>query len=284
MSRFTESALAPARAVADRGASHATVSFPRPAEHATSVRHGRWAPRPVKHCPMHRPRVPGDVGSAAQTPPPAASISESVTFAGPAATGKRVGGRYSLIEGIGRGGMGEVWKTRDDQVGRLVALKRPRGAKMASPAARGRFVREARAMARLAHPNIVTVYDADEDADGPFIVMEYVTGPSLRDEVRRARHGLDERRVSEVAVQLCDALAMVHAQGIIHRDIKPANVLLTEQGTPKLGDFGLVALRQRDSPDPSMTLTGAILVRSSTPRLNNCATPSAPTPAAISTR
>jgi len=144
--------------------------------------------------------------------------------------------RYELLEELGRGGMGVVFKARDTKLGgRIVALKR-----LFSTDDKGteRFLREAAAIAALNHPGIRAIYDQAEDHLGPFLVMEYVEGESLQSYVRREGKLPDERFLP-MARSLAEALAYAHGEGIIHRDVKPANVLLTQAGEPKLTDFGL---------------------------------------------
>lgn len=143
-----------------------------------------------------------------------------------------IDGRYELLEVIASGGMATVWRARDDRLDRLVALKRPH------PAApdddlHARFEREARSSAALSHPNLVTVMDVGRDGDGPFMVMELVDGQTLAEVPR-----LGPAEAVEIGALLADALATVHAAGIVHRDVKPANVLLAGAG-PKLTDFGI---------------------------------------------
>ncbi|MCX7045180.1 MAG: bifunctional serine/threonine-protein kinase/formylglycine-generating enzyme family protein [Candidatus Sumerlaeota bacterium] len=171
------------------------------------------------------------------------------------------GGRLTLLEKLGEGGMGVVYKARDNQVGRYIAIKRPKGPMLATAKGRARFIREAQSAARLAHPNIVTVYRVSEDEEGPYLEMEYMEGRSLRDEIKYARHDWSVARVCEAGVHLCDALDAAHAQGIIHRDIKPSNILLTARGIPKIGDFGLSAALYAESGaiSSSMTQTGAAM-------------------------
>lgn len=169
--------------------------------------------------------------------------------------GRLIDDRLQILEKLGEGGMGTVWKARDVRLGRLVALKRPRP-ELLNAEGRARFMREAQASARLCHPNIITIYNVGEDEEGPYIEMEYVAGSSLRDEVRRAHGGLEEQWVRELGGQLCNALALAHSHGIIHRDIKPANILLNQQGTAKLGDFGLAAPGEDMA---SMTASGAVM-------------------------
>ena len=148
------------------------------------------------------------------------------------------GRRYEIVEEIGRGGMGVVYKARDLSLNRLVALKRISSRLTASSRAVQRFLAEARTIAKLAHFNIVHVYEVAEDAEGTYIAMEYVGGPSMRRYLKEKKR-LPLKTAVDVARQLLDALVEAHAAGVFHRDIKPDNILLTERGAPKLVDFGL---------------------------------------------
>ncbi|MGH3650953.1 MAG: protein kinase domain-containing protein [Acidimicrobiia bacterium] len=141
--------------------------------------------------------------------------------------------RYELLEVIASGGMASVWRARDTRLNRVVALKRPHPAPADDPSHR-RMEREARAASSFSHPNLVTVYDYGRDDAGPFVVMEMVEGPTLEE----IAGDLDPAGAVEIGSQLADALAAIHAVGIIHRDIKPANVLMSERG-PLLTDFGV---------------------------------------------
>lgn len=143
--------------------------------------------------------------------------------------------RYRLLGRVGTGGMGVVWRARDERLDRVVALKQAR----LSDAVSGRTLRrEARLAAGLQHPNVVTFYDVVAEGDELWIVMEYVPSRSLA-EILAAEGALPVRTVAEIGVQLADALAAVHDRGIVHRDVKPGNVLITEQGLAKLTDFGI---------------------------------------------
>jgi serine/threonine-protein kinase len=144
---------------------------------------------------------------------------------------------YELIEKLGQGGMGVVWKARDTRLARLVALKLLPPDREDVAHARARLLREARAASALNHPNIVTVYDVLTSAGTDCIAMEYVEGETL--DVLLRRDGLDLSRFFEIAIPLCDAVAKAHSAGIIHRDLKPSNVMVTADGVVKVLDFGL---------------------------------------------
>jgi tRNA A-37 threonylcarbamoyl transferase component Bud32/tetratricopeptide (TPR) repeat protein len=161
-------------------------------------------------------------------------------------------GPYEIVAAIGSGGMGEVYKARDKRLARDVALKLLAAHSTDSTRARERFTREAQAVAALQHPNICTIYDVGETADGrTFIVMELLQGETLQ---QRIGHGpLDLRTILEIGAALADALQAAHAAGIVHRDIKPANILLTSHG-PKILDFGVA---KADSRVPAGEATAA---------------------------
>ncbi|HDT14272.1 MAG TPA: tetratricopeptide repeat protein [Candidatus Aminicenantes bacterium] len=149
-------------------------------------------------------------------------------------------GNYRLIEKLGEGGMGAVWKARDLKLDRDVAIKfLPQGA-VGDPERRVFFEREAKAVAALRHPNIVTIYAIDEAEGTTFFTMELIEGRSLSELVEPAGVPLD--RFLEVAVPLADAVAAAHASGIIHRDLKPPNIMIDTTGTIKILDFGLARI------------------------------------------
>ena len=151
-------------------------------------------------------------------------------------------GQYEILEPLGEGGMGVVYKARDRQLDRSVALKILPAAKMADPESKRRFVQEAQAASALNHPNIVAIYGIDE-ADGvDFIAMELVAGASLEQLI--PRQGLPLTTALRYAVQIADALAAAHASGIVHRDVKPGNVMVAAGGLVKVLDFGLAKLSE----------------------------------------
>ncbi|HEX9577300.1 MAG TPA: serine/threonine-protein kinase, partial [Myxococcales bacterium] len=140
---------------------------------------------------------------------------------------------FRILRPLGRGAMGEVFLAEDELLGRQVAIKFVRQADR--PEMRARFLLEARALARLQHPNVVTVHRVGEVLGRPFLVSEWVKGESLD----RLRLPLSASAAMQVALQLARALAAVHRVGVLHRDLKPANVLLSESGELKLVDFGV---------------------------------------------
>jgi len=152
-------------------------------------------------------------------------------------------GRYRVTGTLGRGAMGEVFAATDDVLGREVAIK------TLHAGANERFRQEARAIAALAHPGVVQVFDIDVTAEPPYLVMERVTGPSLKERLAHGRLPIDEVRA--LGIQIARALAAAHAAGIVHRDVKPANILAAGPGRWKLADFGVAHV-----PDSSLTMTG----------------------------
>jgi tetratricopeptide (TPR) repeat protein/predicted Ser/Thr protein kinase len=162
-------------------------------------------------------------------------------------------GPYEIVSFAGAGGMGEVYKARDTRLDRTVAIKvLPPLA--AGNAERRRFLREARAVSALNHPNIVTLYDFVSGDGRDSIVMEYVEGKTLADRI--GRKGLPLRDALHYAIQIADALAAAHAAGIVHRDMKPGNILVTEKGSVKVLDFGLAKLAEQEGAAASTQTAG----------------------------
>lgn len=151
-------------------------------------------------------------------------------------------GRYQVVEQIGAGGMGVVYRARDARLERDVALKVLPEGSLRDEAARKRFHKEALALSRLNHPNIQTIHDFDTQDGVDFLVTEYVPGNTLDDQLRGGP--LSEKEILECATQIADGLASAHDHGIVHRDLKPANIRLTPQGRVKILDFGLAILAQ----------------------------------------
>lgn len=160
--------------------------------------------------------------------------------------------RYDIVERIGQGGMGELYLARDPALERFVAIKVLR-AGFDSDEVRARFTREARAVARLAHINIVTIYDVGEHEGRPFIAMEYIPGETLFQKIR-ARTRLPLATKLQYIDELCAGLAHAHRAGIIHRDIKPANLIVGPEGALKILDFGIARVA-----DSSMTQSGMMI-------------------------
>ena len=150
--------------------------------------------------------------------------------------GRVLAERYTLVERIDEGGAGEVWRARDERLGRDVAVKLLGAG--ADAAFRERFADEARRAAVVSHPNVVTVFDEGEDSGDAFMVMEHVRGRTLRDVIAE-RGALAPIEAARIVAQVAEALDAAHAAGVIHCDVKPANVILDERGTAKLTDFGV---------------------------------------------
>jgi len=160
---------------------------------------------------------------------------------------------YRIIEKLGEGGMGVVYKARDLHLDRFTALKVLPPEKVADPERKRRFVQEAKAASALNHPNIITIYDISSDQGVDFIAMEHVAGKSLEQLIRHKALRLEE--ALKYAVQIAQTLAAAHAAGIIHRDLKPGNIMVTKEGCVKVLDFGLAKLSQRETSESNATVT-----------------------------
>jgi Tol biopolymer transport system component/tRNA A-37 threonylcarbamoyl transferase component Bud32 len=162
-------------------------------------------------------------------------------------------GSYEILEPLGAGGMGEVYRARDTRLGRDVAVKVLPAERLSDPARRARFEQEARAASQLNHPHIVTIHEIDSAEGLDFIVMELVKGRTL--DALIPHHGMSPGEALRIAIPLADALAAAHAAGIVHRDLKPANVMVTLEGVVKVLDFGLAKLRPHDRSDSDEATT-----------------------------
>jgi protein kinase-like protein len=165
-----------------------------------------------------------------------------------------VADRYETLERIGGGGMADVFRAHDRTLDRDVALKVMRPAFANDPEFAERFHREAEALGAIDHPNIVRVLDYGATADGPFIVMEFVSGGTLRDLIR-ARGRVDQYEAAGIAAAVADGLEAAHLRGVLHRDLKPDNVLMDAEGHPKIADFGIARL----AAATAITRTGEVL-------------------------
>ena len=173
----------------------------------------------------------GPPGAKAGSPPPAAPAPGEIAKFFP---------QLEIIECLGRGGMGVVYKARQPRLNRLVALKILSPEREKDPAFAGRFEKEAQALARLSHPNIVTIHDFGEAGGMYYLLMEYVDGVTLRRLLAAGR--VSPREALAIVPQICDALQFAHDQGIVHRDIKPENILMDRRGRVKVADFGLAKI------------------------------------------
>jgi serine/threonine-protein kinase len=172
-------------------------------------------------------------------------------------TDKTYGGRYTILEPVGAGGMAEVYRGRDQLLGREVAVKVLSERFAQDHAFVERFRREAQSAANLNHPNIVSLYDYGSDGDAYYIVMEFIEGRSLADALKEEGRVLPER-AAEIAADVAKALGRAHGQGIVHRDIKPGNIMLTSSGQTKVTDFGIARALGGDG-EQTMTQTGMVI-------------------------
>ena len=173
-------------------------------------------------------------------------------------------GHYKILDRIGTGGIGEVYRARDTRIGRTVAIKVLAPDIARDTERRARFLADARLTAALSHPNIATLYEVGEDQDVVYLVLEFVPGDTLKGII--AGRPLNPRRAIDCAIQIADALAEAHAATIIHGDLKPDNIIITPKGNAKILDFGLAkwtkggAARQRAGQAAGKPTTGLTTV------------------------
>ena len=165
-------------------------------------------------------------------------------------------GPYEILAPLGAGGMGEVWEARDPRLGRRVALKVLKSEVASDPDRLARFEREAKAVAALNHPNILTVHDVGVHDGTPYVVTELLKGESLREVL--SQRAPTQRQAMGWAVQTARGLAAAHQKGIVHRDLKPENLFLTTDGRVKILDFGL-AKQSNAEPYDSKGMTASAL-------------------------
>jgi len=188
---------------------------------------------------------------------PSKDVSVTKTLRTPIATpGKTIAGKYKIIEKLGEGGMGVVYKAKDTRLNRTVALKFLPAELTQDKEAKKRFIQEAQAAAALEHPNICTVYEVEEPDDQTFIAMSYIEGQSLKDKLKDGP--LDVEGAKDIALQVAEGLKEAHDKGIVHRDIKPANIMLTEKGLAKITDFGLAKLSWGADLTKPATIMGTV--------------------------
>src|SRR5437763_8169348 len=170
--------------------------------------------------------------------------------------GTTLNDRYRLEARIGSGGMSTVYRAHDETLQRQVAIKLMNREVASDSDQLQRFRREARAVAQLSHPHIVGVIDAGEDESRPYIVFEYVEGETLKDRIRRVGR-LPIGEAVAYAIEIARALGAAHARHIVHRDVKPQNVLIDEEGSAKVTDFGIA--RTPDAEEEGLTADGRVL-------------------------
>src|SRR5262245_18868326 len=163
-------------------------------------------------------------------------------------------GKFELLETVGQGSFGTVYKARDPELDRTVAIKVPRAGNLAGPQELDRFLREARSVAQLRHPSIVTIHEVGQTDGVPYLVSDFVQGVTLTDLLSARQPGF--RETAERIAAIADALHVAHERGVLHRDVKPSNIMIGEDGQPSVMDFGLA---KRDAGEITMTIEGQVL-------------------------
>jgi serine/threonine protein kinase/tetratricopeptide (TPR) repeat protein len=190
---------------------------------------------------------------------PSTNASVTKTLKTPArgfSKGSMISGKYRIIQKLGEGGMGIVYKAKDTKLDRIVALKFLSVELTGDEEAKNRFVQEAKAAAALNHAHICTIYEVDEARNRMFIAMEFIKGKSLKEKLEEGALGIDQALA--IAIQVAVGLRDAHEKGIIHRDIKPANIMLTEKGQAKITDFGLAKLSGGADLTKTSTIMGTV--------------------------
>jgi len=163
-------------------------------------------------------------------------------------------GKFEVLDTVGHGAFGTVYKARDPELGRIVAIKVPRAGNLAGAQELDRFLREARSVAQLRHPSIVSVHEVGQHDGVPYLVSDFIHGVTLADSLSGRRPGF--REAAELVVAVADALQYAHEQGVVHRDVKPSNIMIGEGGRPFVMDFGLA---RREAGEITMTVEGQVL-------------------------
>jgi serine/threonine protein kinase len=166
---------------------------------------------------------------------------------------------YRLLELLGEGGLGEVFRARDTKVGRTVALKLLPGGFLEKPTRRERFVADASAAAALSHPNIATLFDVGEDEGRWYLAYEFTPGQNLRQHM--AGRAMHPRQALEIGIQIADALAEAHSHDVLHADLRPENIVITGKGSSKLLDLGIVGRDLLIDNGPGALATVGVAVR-----------------------
>lgn len=197
------------------------------------------------------------LGPGAGVSPEGASVTRTfVAPASPISKDALIAGKYRIVEEVGAGGMGVVYKAEDLKLKRPVALKFLPPHLADSAELKERFLIEAQAAAALSHPNICTIFEVGESEERPYIAMEYVEGETLRDRVRKG--SLEPEEAVDIVSQVAAGLGEAHGKGIVHRDVKSANIMVTSKGRAKVMDFGLAKLRSETSLTKSQTTLGTV--------------------------
>src|SRR5262245_16488370 len=207
------------------------------------------------HCQNAIELVEGEVPQQISCPSCGSSFRpHSSPSTDPVEAGQRTLGRFVLLEALGQGGFGTVYKARDPELDRVVAVKVPRAGNLAGGQELDRFLREARSAAQLRHPAIVTAHEVGQRNGLPYLVSDFVPGVTLADQLSARRPGF--REAADLVAAVADALQYAHEQGVIHRDVKPSNIMIGDDGGPCVMDFGLA---KREAGEITMTVEGQVL-------------------------